>query len=370
MRDLTKNLVQKGVTKKVPFCSRVGLTSCRLKLVLLVSLVMKKKKVLTGIKATGVHLGNWIGAIKPALDMAKDENVLGLYFIADYHALNSIHDGEVLKGNIREVAATWLGLGLDPEKTIFYKQSDVPEIMELSTILAAFMPKGLLNRAHAYKAKLQLNKEEGKSDLDDGVNMGLFTYPLLMTADILAFSADTIPVGEDNTQHLEIARDVASKFNRLYGETIKVPEISVRKGKLLPGIDGRKMSASYNNHIPVFLPEKKLRKMIMKIKTDSTPPEEPKAYDSNDLLTYFKEFSSEEKVIEMKKKYDQGIAWGEVKQELFEDLNKTLDPKREIYNYYINNSEALNKVLKEGALKARDITKPVLSEVKKRIGVL
>ncbi len=332
--------------------------------------LFRMKKVLTGIKATGVHIGNWIGAIKPALEMAEDPNVLGLYFIADYHALNSVQKREDLSFRIKDVAATWLGLGLDPSKTIFYKQSDVPEIMELSTILAAIMPKGLLNRAHAYKAKIQSNEEAGKADLDDGVNMGLYTYPLLMTADILAFNADLIPVGEDNAQHLEIARDVASKFNRLFGETLKVPEIFVRKGKLLPGIDGRKMSASYNNHIPVFLAEKKLRKMIMKIKTDSTPPEEPKKYDSNDLITFFEEFSSLDKVKEMKSKYDKGIAWGEVKQELFEEINMSLKDKREIYNHYMEDSAALSKVLEEGAQKAREITSPLLAEVKKAIGVL
>lgn len=329
----------------------------------------KQKRVLTGIKATGVHIGNWIGAIQPALEMAKNSNVQGLYFIADYHALNSVQTSENLSHAIREVASTWLGLGLDPEQVVFYKQSDVPEITELTAILAAVTPKGLLNRAHAYKAKVAKNQEAGTTDLDDGVNMGLFTYPLLMTADILAFNAHQVPVGEDNIQHLEITRDIASKFNRIFGETFILPEIVVRKGKLLPGIDGQKMSSSYNNHIPVFAPEKKLRKLIMKIKTDSTPPEEPKDEKANDLMVFMEEFGSPEQVSSMKEKYKAGIAWGEVKQELFEILNEKLSEPRARYNHFMENPEALDEVLKKGAEKARDLAAPVLAQVKKNIGV-
>lgn len=329
------------------------------------------KKVLTGIKATGVHLGNWIGAIQPALDMVEDSGDLGFFFIADYHALNTVQDAQFLSQTTAEVAATWLALGLDYKKHIFYKQSDVPEIMEISTILAAVTPKGLLNRAHAYKAVTAKNEESGKTDLDDGVNMGLFTYPLLMTADILAFNADQVPVGEDNAQHLEIARDVAGKFNRLFKtETFTLPELVVRKGgKLLPGVDGRKMSASYNNHIPVFLPEKKLRKMIMKITTDSTPPEEPKATDSNSIFELYKEFATPEQIEALEKRYAEGIGWGEAKQELFEVINAKLSAPREKYNYYMENRSELDVILKEGAQKARMITKAVLIDVKKAVGV-
>ena len=289
-------------------------------------------KVLTGIKATGVHLGNWMGAIQPALDMAENSKDTGYFFIADYHALNSVKDAKFLKATTAEVAATWLALGLDPKKTVFYKQSDVPEIMELSVILATVTPKGLLNRAHAYKAKIASNEEEGKTDLDDGVNMGLFTYPFLMTADILAFNADQVPVGEDNAQHLEIARDVAGKFNRLFKkEVFKLPELVIRKGgKLLPGMDGRKMSASYNNHIPVFLTEKKLRKMIMKITTDSTPPEEPKDKDANSIFQLYGEFANSDQIKAFEKRYTDGISWGEAKQELFEVVNAKLSGPREI----------------------------------------
>lgn len=329
-------------------------------------------KVLTGIKATGVHLGNWMGAIQPALDMAKNSSDTGYFFIADYHALNSVKGAKFLSETTAEVAATWLALGLDPKTTVFYKQSDIPEIMELSVILAAVTPKGLLNRAHAYKAKRASNKEEGKTDLDDGVNMGLFTYPLLMTADILAFNADKVPVGEDNVQHLEIARDVAGKFNRLFKkEVFTLPELVVRKGgKLLPGMDGRKMSASYNNHIPVFSPEKKLQKMVMKITTDSTPPEEPKDKKANSIFELYTEFATFEQVSAFEKKYAEGISWGGAKQELFEVINAKLSGPRKVYNHYMKNREELDKILKEGAAKARETAVAVLIEVKKAVGAL
>jgi tryptophanyl-tRNA synthetase len=330
------------------------------------------KKVLTGIQATGVHIGNWIGAIQPALDMVKDSGDLGFFFIADYHALNKVRDPQFLSQTTAEVAATWLALGLDYNKHIFYKQSDIPEIMEIAAILATVTPKGLLNRAHAYKALTAKNEEAGNADLDDGVNMGLYTYPLLMTADILAFNADKVPVGKDNAQHLEIARDIAGKFNHLYKtETFTLPELVVRKdGKLLPGMDGRKMSASYNNHIPVFLPEKKLRKMIMKITTDSTPPEEPKSTDSNSIFELYKEFATAEQVTALEKRYQEGIGWGEAKQELFEVLNAKLSGPRETYDYYMENRSELDVILKKGAKKARMITQAVLMDVKKAVGVL
>ncbi len=330
-------------------------------------------RVLTGIKATGVHLGNWIGAIQPALDMAsKNSSDTGYFFIADYHAINTIKDAKILKETTAEVAATWLALGLDPERTVFYKQSDIPEITELATILAAVTPKGLMNRAHAYKAKTAENTGTGKQDVDDGVNMGLFTYPLLMAADILAFNADQVPVGEDNAQHLEIARDIAGKFNREFKtEVFTLPELVIRKGgKLLPGMDGRKMSASYNNHIPVFLPEKKLRKMVMKITTDSTPPAEPKDQGANSIFQLYSEFATAEEINALGQKYKEGIAWGDAKQELFEVLNRRLSGSREIYNHYMENRDALSKILKEGAEKARDMSSQVLVDVKKAVGVI
>ena len=331
------------------------------------------KRILTGIKPTGVHLGNWMGAIKPSLELLskyEGESTEAFFFLADYHALNTCFDPAVLKQSVKEVASTWIALGLDTKKHIFYRQSDVPEIAELSVILSPFAPKGLLNRAHAYKAFVDKNRElsenDGKArDLDDGVNMGLFTYPLLMSADILAFQADLVPVGEDNSQHLEIARDIAGKFNRNYKtEILKLPELVVRKGELLPGLDGRKMSASYNNHIPVFLPEKKLRKLIMKMTTDSSPPGEPKKKDSNSLFLFYSNFASSEQILEMEKKYTKGISWGEVKQEIFERVNEELKDKRDVYDHYLNSEKELEAVFKEGASKARLVSKKVLKEVK------
>ena len=300
--------------------------------------------------------------------MECHKNATGFFFLADYHALNSSFDPENLKKTLKEVAATWLALGLDPKKHVFYKQSDIPEIMELSVILAPFTPKGLLNRAHAYKAFQDKNRKEKKSDLDDGVNMGLYMYPLLMSADILSFNADLVPVGEDNSQHLEITRDIAGKFNRNYKKDIfTLPELVVRKGAMLLGVDGRKMSASYNNHIPVFLPEKHLRKMIMKITTDSTPSGQPKDKDSNPLFSFYSHFASQEQIKDMEKNYQEGILWGEVKQEIFEVLNHILSDKRETYEHYLSSENELNKILKEGAQKAREVSQIVIKQVKETI---
>lgn len=337
------------------------------------------KRVLTGIKATGVHIGNWMGAIQPALDLAKDPNYDSYFFIANYHALNSVQDPTVLRQITYEVAATWLALGLDPNKTVLYRQSDIPEIFELSVILSALTPKGLMNRAHAYKAKVQDNEAKNTEDLDDGVNMGLYTYPILMTADILALNADLVPVGPDQAQHLEIARDLAQKFNHTYnskkktsaGFEFKVPELYLNKRSqknLLPGLDGRKMSASYNNHIPVFLPEKQLRKMVMKIVSDSTPPEAPKSTQNNVLFDFYKFFANDQQIADMQSRYEQGIAWGTVKQEIFEILNAKLAEPRQIYDEYMADLDRLEKVLIEGAQKARQEATKILAEVRKSVG--
>lgn len=338
---------------------------------------MKTKRVLTGIKATGVHIGNWIGAIQPALDLAKESNYESYFFIANYHALNAYQDAQKLQSITDEVAATWLALGLDPQKTVLYRQSDIPEIFELSVILSALTPKGLMNRAHAYKAKVQDNESKNLEDLDDGVNMGLYTYPILMTADILALNAHQVPVGPDQAQHLEIARDLAQKFNHIYGDKkgarfqFNVPELYLNQRtqkNLLPGLDGRKMSASYNNHIPVFLPENKLRKMIMKIVSDSTPPEAPKSTENNVLFDFYKFFADDVQIADMKSRYEKGIAWGTVKQEIFEMLNEKLSEPRRIYDHYMTHTDELHKVLKEGADKAREQAYQVLTQVRKAVG--
>lgn len=329
-----------------------------------------KPRILTGIKATGVHIGNWVGAIEPALELAHDPNNESFLFIADYHALNSSPKPEVLKQNTYEIAATWLALGLDTKKTNLYRQSDIPEIFELSVILSALTPKGLMNRAHAYKAFVQDNQSKGLEDLDDGINMGLYTYPILMTADILIFNADKVPVGPDNVQHLEIARDLAQKFNSQFGETFKLPQVLLpKKVKLLPGLDGRKMSSSYGNHIPVFLDEKALRKSIMKIVSDSTPAEEPKSTKDNLLFDFYSVFASQEQIKQMEKKYAEGIGWGFVKQEIFEVLNEKLTEPRRVYNDLINDKSLLDKILKEGSEKVRVVAASNLKTIRQKIGM-
>ncbi|CAI9396563.1 MULTISPECIES: tryptophan--tRNA ligase [unclassified Bacillus (in: firmicutes)] len=329
-----------------------------------------KNIVLTGIKPTGqIHLGNYIGAIKPALKLAENDEDQAAYFIADYHGLTKIHDRETFRTLTYGVAATWLALGLDPKKVIFYRQSNVPEIFELNWILACFTPKGLMNRAHAYKGIVDSNKLAGK-DIDDGVNMGLFTYPILMAADILAFQANMVPVGKDQIQHVEIARDIAESFNHQYGETFVLPEYIVDDDtSILPGLDGRKMSKSYHNTIPLFEEPTKLQKLINKIKTDSLPPEAPKETETSILFTLYKEFASVEETEEMRKRYENGVGWGEVKKELFYVMNRFLEEPRKKYNELMANPEQIDAILAKGAEKARARTLPTLEEVRKQLGV-
>ncbi|MEL7627230.1 MAG: tryptophan--tRNA ligase [Anaerolineaceae bacterium] len=324
---------------------------------------------LTGIKPTGnIHIGNYFGAIKPAL--ALTEKYFGVYFVADLHALNSNPDRQELQQLIYEVAASWMAFGLDTEKAIFFRQSDIHEIPELTTILAAVTPKGLMNRAHAYKALLDKNAELGR-DPDDGVNMGLYTYPILMAADILLYNSDVVPVGLDQKQHVEIARDIAENFNRIYGKTLKVPEgLFADDVKDVPGIDGRKMSKSYGNTLPIFAPEKDLRKQVMRIVTDSTPPEEPKNPDADNLFHIFALFGTPERVEEVRQLYlHGGLAYGNLKQELFETMLTTFQPIRERFNYLMENKSEIDAVLNSGAEKARDLGRPVLAKVRKAIGL-
>ena len=262
-----------------------------------------KKIALTGIKPTGIpHIGNYLGAIKPALKLS--ETCEARYFIADYHALNACKDPVELKNMTVEIASAWLACGLDPNKTLFYRQSDVPETFELSTILMAFTPKGLMNRAHAYKAIVQSNLENGK-DPDDGVNMGLFTYPVLMAADILLFDTDFVPVGTDQFQHIEMAQDIAQSFNYVYKtQALKIPQpIAQEETKTVVGLDGRKMSKSYNNTIPMFCTEKELKKLIMSIVTNSQTVEEPKDPDTSNIFALYKNFASQEQIENMRTRY-------------------------------------------------------------------
>ena len=329
-----------------------------------------KKVVLTGVKPTDrPHLGNYLGAMRPALSMAKGEGVRSFFFIADYHAITTVTQGDELRSLIYELTASWLACGLDPQKTVIYKQSDIPEIMELSWILSCFCPKGLMNRAHAYKAKINANQEAGKSDLDDGVSMGLFTYTILMSADILAFDTDEVPVGEDQIQHVEYARDIAEKFNRNYGEVLRLPKYVVQKAKLVPGLDGRKMSKSYKNHIPLFLDPKKMRKLIMKIKTDSSAPEDPKDPSDSVIMDLYKQFASPEDVEALSAKYRAGIGWGEAKQCLFEAVDAELSPCRERYEHLMANTQEMDEILERGAQEARKVAVEVLGRVRSALGV-
>lgn len=327
------------------------------------------KKILTGVKPTEMpHLGNYKGAIEPAITASQSKENLGLYFVADYHSLVGVHKGEKLRQDIYEVAAAWIACGLDTDQNILYQQSQIPEIPELAWILSCFTPKGLMNRAHAYKAKVQANEEAGK-DKDSDVSMGLYNYPILMAADILFIGADFVPVGSDQLQHIEIARDVAATFNHTYGDILTLPEpLIAQDSVLVPGLDGRKMSKSYGNHIPLFLPEKKLRKMIMKIVTDSRPPQEPKEPEGF-LFDLFKLFASEDEVSSLAAHYRSGIAWGEAKQILFEKINEDLAPKREIYDSLMADKSKIDKILSEGRDKIRPQAQDLLLKVKRAVGV-
>ncbi|HAN40814.1 MAG TPA: tryptophan--tRNA ligase [Candidatus Cloacimonetes bacterium] len=330
----------------------------------------KKKIALTGIKPTGIpHLGNYLGAIRPALELSK--TCEARYFIADYHALNACKDPAVLRQMTLEVAAAWLAAGLDPDKVLIYRQSLVPETHELLTILLAFTPKGLMNRAHAYKAMLQANAEAGK-DPDDGVNMGLFTYPVLMAADILLFDTDFVPVGKDQFQHVEMAVDIAQSFNHIYScEALKIPQaLSSDTSSVLPGLDGRKMSKSYDNTIPLFVPEKQLRKHIMRIVTNSQGVEEPKDPDSCTIFSIYKNFATPEQIQALRERYlAGGMGWGHAKQELFELMNEHLSPMRARYDELMANPAEIDRILAEGSAKAREFAKVKIKYLRQVIGM-
>jgi len=329
-----------------------------------------KKISLTGIKPTGdLHIGNYFGAIKPALELAREYDAR--YFIADYHALNTMKDPKELNLTIRQVAAGWLASGLDPEKVIFYRQSSIPEVFELTTMLMAFTSKGLMNRAHAYKAAVQENSEKGE-DTDAGINMGLFTYPVLMAADIILFDSDIVPVGKDQVQHIEMAQDIAQSINANYKQQVlKIPQAGVQEDSaVIPGLDGRKMSKSYNNVIPLFAPEKTLRKTIMRITTNSQSVEEPKNPDESQIYQLYKLFadSSEQKALATQYRAG-GMGWGDAKEELFRVVNRTLTPIRERYDAIMADIPALDKILEQGAAKARSIAAATLQRFRKAAGI-
>ena len=327
------------------------------------------KRILTGITPSGYpHLGNYIGAIKPSLDLL-DEKCESFLFIADLHAVIKVSDPKKLEELSNAIAMAWLASGLDPNKTNFYRQSDVPEITELAWLLSCIAEKGLLNRAHAYKAAVDQNNESGKKEMDEGISLGLFSYPLLMASDILTPNATHVPVGKDQQQHLEITRDIAEKFNNKYGNFFNVPEAVIQVEKTVLGTDGRKMSKSYNNIIPLLSTEKELRKSVMKIVTNSQEPGEKKEWRDNTLFSIYSSFATEEKQKEMKNLFEDGIGWGDAKQIVFEDLNVMLLPIRENFNEYSNNKKYIEEILKSGAEKVRAQTVPILKEVKKLVGI-
>ena len=324
--------------------------------------------ILTGIKPTGiVHIGNYFGAIKPALELLNQKQGKAMFFLADYHALNYLKDPNLFRTYVYDLAATWLACGLDEKDVVFYRQSDVPEIFELNWILSNVTPKGLMNRAHAYKAVVEANVQDGQEQ-DAGVNMGLYNYPILMAADILAMGSTHVPVGEDQKQHVEITREIARVFNNTFGKTFILPEVEIKKSVgNLPGLDGRKMSKSYNNTIPLFCPENELKKKINRIVTDSSLPTDPKPTTSL-IFQIYSLFANEKQIEEMKEKFAQGISWGEAKKATFEVANDYLKNMREKYNYYVSNPQIIEEILKRGAEKAREIASQILKNVREKIG--
>ncbi|KUK46058.1 MAG: Tryptophan--tRNA ligase [Anaerolinea thermophila] len=328
-----------------------------------------KPIALTGIKPTGrPHIGNYLGMYRPALELMK--NYQGMYFVADYHALTTMRDPEALRGLVYEVAASWIALGLDPDEAIFFRQSDIPEIPEFTWILSCFTSKGLLNRAHAYKDAVDTNLELGR-DPDEGINAGLFYYPVLMAADILLYGSDVVPVGLDQKQHIEITRDIAEAFNRTYGEVLKVPEGLIQESVMkVPGIDGRKMSKSYDNTIPIFAPEKQLRKRVMRIVTDSKRPEDPKDPEEDNLFALLRFFVKPERLEEIRDLYlHGGAAYGTLKKELADSILGHFADARTRFDELINDKAYLDKVLLEGAAKARAMGKPYLAAARKATGI-
>ena len=325
-----------------------------------------KKRILTGITTTGTpHIGNFIGAIRPALEMSNDYDD-SFFFLADYHSIIKNNNTDEIKQSVKNIALAWLSCGLDPAKTIFYRQSDVPEILELTWILNCVTAKGLMNRAHAYKAAVSQNKD----DPDKGVNMGLFSYPILMAADILMFDSTHVPVGSDQNQHIEMTRDIATRFNHLYGPLLTIPESIIQdKEKVVLGLDGRKMSKSYGNVIPLLESEKALKKSIMKIITNSLEPGEPKDSENCTVFDLYKNFASEDEILSLQTAYDEGISWGDAKEKLFHKVNSQLEPIRDKYDQLHQDKNYINDVLNDGAKKARSHAVKKISQIKEVIGI-
>jgi tryptophanyl-tRNA synthetase len=325
-----------------------------------------KKRILTGITTTGTpHIGNYLGAIKPALELAKDYDE-SFYFLADYHAIIKNSKSDEVSNSVKHVALAWLSSGLDPNKSFFYRQSDVPEILELSWILNCVTAKGLMNRSHAYKAATSINTD----DEDKGITMGLFSYPVLMAADILMFNATHVPVGADQIQHIEMTRDIAGRFNHLYKKTFVLPEAIIQSSKeTVPGLDGQKMSKSYGNIIPLLSTEKQLKKSISKIVTNSLEPGDPKDSSNCTVFTLYKYFATKQMIDELKDDYKNGISWGDAKNKLFEVVNNTIRPIRESYETLLEDTDLINDLLNDGSNKVRPIAKELLDSIRSSVGI-
>ncbi len=332
--------------------------------------MFENKTILTGVKPTGTpHLGNYVGAIRPAIRLGHEalaHDGRHYMFIADYHAINAEKDPEVLNQKIKEIACIYLAGGLDPSKSVFYRQSDIPEIHEITTILYAYTPKGLMNKSHAYKASVDKNRETGKPD-DDGINMGLYTYPTLMAADILTFNTDIVPVGRDQVQHVEIARDIAGAFNAHYKkELLKLPTYYLEENvAVVPGVDGRKMSKSYGNVIPAFADDAAIKKAVFSVKTDSRPMEEPKNPDEILVYEIYKSVVSPEKAQEMADGLSHGkLGYGHIKNMLLDAILNEIKDAREKYNYYMAHYNEVEEMLAAGAAKARPTAQETLKRLK------
>lgn len=332
---------------------------------------MNKKRVLTGVTTTGIpHLGNYVGAIRPAIYAAQATNTESFLFLADYHGIIKCHDPKMIHESTQAVAATWLACGLDPERTTFYRQSDIPQIMELNWILTCITAKGLMNRAHAYKASVQTNIDNGQDEQDHGIEMGLYSYPILMSADILMFKANEVPVGRDQIQHVEMTRDIAGRFNHRFKNLFTLPEVKIDENvELLVGLDGRKMSKSYGNTIPLFDTEKNLQKSVNKIVTNLKEPGEPKQTDESPLFEIYKAFSSEEQTAEFTQMLAEGLAWGEAKKMLSAKINEELAQPRERFHELIAHPEKIEEILQAGAAKARKEAQEFLIQIRDAVGI-
>ena len=331
---------------------------------------MSIQRFLTGITPSGTpHLGNYVGAIRPSVQASLRADVQNFYFLADYHALIKVDDPARIQRSTMEIAASWLASGLDHERVTFYRQSDIPEIAELTWLLTCVTSKGLLNRAHAYKAAVDQNTA-AQQEPDAEISAGLFMYPVLMAADILMFKAHQVPVGRDQVQHIEMARDIAQRFNHLYGEHLTLPQALIEDNvATLPGLDGRKMSKSYDNHIPLFAPRQQLKKLVAGILTDSRAPGEPKETEGSALFQIYQAFASAEETATLRQAYLDGISWADAKQELFERIDREMAPMRERYTALMAAPDKMEEILRAGAQKARKLATPFTAELRHAVGL-